>query len=301
LAQAVLLEISDQIDSFSSYSSLQSSSIRLRVQPAVTQQKMGSGVSTKSEIKDHLEGVSHEELAGKLANHEISVSALEALEIAISKEKKRQQKTSAPATNPLVERLGGRAALDELNSVSNKIMRAVHLSARQDDYDAQQDIIYQGTGIKKLISDAEATKKLFDELCNVIIEKCFATNKVKCELLAGSVKSFARGDVKVQVGYNGKTTYLKDVVRGTLKVISEPTPQLLRQVYDSLSVMVEEVGTMIPGAAAFFVKFKDRYQKPAGQYMDWQFFVSLNNYICELQVNFREAVEKKRKRGPQDI
>eukprot|EP00401_Gymnodinium_catenatum_P037364 CAMPEP_0117493752 /NCGR_PEP_ID=MMETSP0784-20121206/19258_1 /TAXON_ID=39447 /ORGANISM="" /LENGTH=705 /DNA_ID=CAMNT_0005288611 /DNA_START=99 /DNA_END=2216 /DNA_ORIENTATION=- len=193
----------------------------------------------------------------------------------------------------LMQLLGGRTKVLEMRGQSEKILALVEQRCPKG-RDMKQDPVFLGAGLEKLLADGHAVKPTFDELGALIAKRFTEVSGLSSEFLSAPVKGIMRARVKVSVSLNGDITQLRDVVRGTLKVTAALGQDTLQQVYLGIKDFAYECGTFLPDVQIMVARFKDRYQKPTQDgYSDWQFFLRLNGFICELQVNFEAALEEK--------
>eukprot|EP00435_Cladocopium_sp_Y103_P049005 s1461_g14.t1 len=210
-----------------------------------------------------------------------------------------------PEDVPLIDLLGGQEQVQTFGKRSEKIRQQVAQSLRGNEAAAVQPAIFQGMGLENMLKLANQFKTNFDALCGKLREKMqkyfddhsdFTGYEVG--FCPAAVKSVASAASKVNTEYHGDCRQLKDVVRGTLvikcKEIDESTIGAAYGMLEALVGSADELHEF----KAHFTRFSDRYQKPVGpsKYRDWLFLLKINDFICELQVNFERAIEVKQKK-----
>eukprot|EP00435_Cladocopium_sp_Y103_P042980 s1461_g12.t1 len=208
-----------------------------------------------------------------------------------------------PEDTPLIDRLGGQEQVRTFGKTSEKIRQQVAQSLRGNEAAAVQPAIFQGMGLENMLKLADKFKTNFDALCGKLREKMqkhfhdHGVTGYEVGFCPADIKSVASAASKVNTEYHGDCRQLKDVVRGTLvikcKEIDESTIGATYGMLEALVGSADELREF----KAHFTRFSDRYQKPVGpsKYRDWLFLLKINDFICELQVNFERAIEVKQK------
>lgn len=240
--------------------------------------------------KAQAQGVPKEEL--ELAARRLEV--LKCSEIMVE-----QPEQPEPEDVPLIDLLGGPKRIKDYQQASLRVGQRVSEMLRAGEAAAAQPAIFQGMGIENMLKLATGFKKSFDELCTKLKHKLHQhvsqTPGYGVEFCSAAIKSVASAASKVNTEYHGDCRQLKDVVRGTLVITCEHiSDQTIGVAYDLLEVLVSSADEL-RDFKAHFTRFSDRYQRPVGpsKYRDWLFLLKINDFICELQVNFKKAVEVK--------
>eukprot|EP00746_Dinoflagellata_sp_MGD_P144748 gnl/MRDRNA2_/MRDRNA2_77448_c0_seq3.p1 gnl/MRDRNA2_/MRDRNA2_77448_c0~~gnl/MRDRNA2_/MRDRNA2_77448_c0_seq3.p1 ORF type:complete len:839 (-),score=186.91 gnl/MRDRNA2_/MRDRNA2_77448_c0_seq3:334-2850(-) len=195
------------------------------------------------------------------------------------------------------------AALDKLIAVinsqrqaSDSIAKAVADSRKRGESPWTQDAFYHGTGLPSVLRDADLVMQTFQELGEKLVANVNETGNFGpgTHFIAAPRKGKTRAEAKVVVGYLGDASQLTDAVRGTLVMDlpadSEESSQVAENVYKVICIIQDTI-CEFPGARV--CHFDDRYQSPLGDYRDWLFLVKIHGYICEVQINFDVAIQKK--------
>eukprot|EP00931_Biecheleriopsis_adriatica_P025900 TRINITY_DN15811_c0_g1_i2.p1 TRINITY_DN15811_c0_g1~~TRINITY_DN15811_c0_g1_i2.p1 ORF type:complete len:973 (-),score=125.92 TRINITY_DN15811_c0_g1_i2:366-2930(-) len=180
--------------------------------------------------------------------------------------------------------------------MSEAIARSVAKMRLPNEAPWQQDCYYEGSGLHSLLRDAAEVKPVFDaigeRLASEIRDEAFFGQSTR--FFAAPRKGMARAEAKTRVSFLHDASQLTDCVRGTL-ILDLPVKQspqdVARHVYEVINTVIHG----FTAAGARVIHFDDRYLTPLGKYSDWLLLVKVHGYICELQINFGIAVQRKEK------
>ncbi|CAE7521317.1 CLIP3 [Symbiodinium sp. CCMP2592] len=264
-------------------------SLRLQLAEAVEENNVGAieGLLWKAEA----EGVPQEEI--DLAQRRLAY--LQTSEIVVEDSDSAEEEPPKPKPQ-LIDLLGGEEEVKKHQAASRTLQQKVVQMVKENEDPASQPAIYQGMGLEHMLQSSVRFKKDFDDVCHKFA-KHIQDNGYDVSFMAASIKSLASAASKVNTEYHGDCRQLKDVVRGTLVIKSgkDGTAPSVAAGYEILQMLVEDEGRFLESANARFTRFSDRYQKPVGaaKYRDWLLLLKIGDFVCELQVNFEQAVQVK--------
>eukprot|EP00931_Biecheleriopsis_adriatica_P051349 TRINITY_DN29774_c0_g2_i1.p1 TRINITY_DN29774_c0_g2~~TRINITY_DN29774_c0_g2_i1.p1 ORF type:complete len:732 (-),score=153.28 TRINITY_DN29774_c0_g2_i1:276-2471(-) len=199
------------------------------------------------------------------------------------------------AENPIVKSLGGQEKIQTMAKKSKQVKDAVAGQLTPGEVPWDQDYVYKGSGLNKMLADASRFKKEFDALGMSLASKLstLKLGDLNFEWCSVDTKSFKASALKMAVQYNGDPCQLTDIVRGTLVVNGKLNEDTLPKVYEVLQYIADPENEEMQHSCARPTFFADRYVSPLGDYRDWLFLLKLRGFICEMQVNLGEALKMK--------